>query len=264
MSTPLVVTHTQERMRLPTLRTVMIAGLVGNVVVNTVLQALILHTLIPPLAIIMALTLVVAGVCATRWRWAAHLAVLWCVLSVVPGLEPYTYDLTHPAETGNFIFTLLSLALLLVTVVAGVAAMIYGNRQAAERHAPRWLTGFLIGMATFALGASLVAAIPPSEATAGVSAKTLAQLPALMAGRNTFSQGELRTRVGETVALRLENNDSQVHYFDIDPLDVHVPIPTGTPALALFRPTMPGTYTFYCHIPGHKEAGMVGTLIVEP
>jgi hypothetical protein len=29
-------------------------------------QALILHTLIVPLAIIMALTLVVAGVCATR------------------------------------------------------------------------------------------------------------------------------------------------------------------------------------------------------
>jgi K+-transporting ATPase A subunit len=54
----------------------MIAGLVGNVLVNTVLQALILRTLIPPLAIILALTLVVAGVCATRWRWAPHLAVL--------------------------------------------------------------------------------------------------------------------------------------------------------------------------------------------
>ncbi len=180
MSTPLVVTDTQARMRLPTLRTVMIAGLLGNVVVNTVLQALILQVLIPPLAIIMALTLVVAGVCATHWRWAAHLAVLWCVLSVVPGLEPYTYDLTHPAETGNFILTLLSLVLLLVTVVAGVAAMIYGDRQVAEGRAPRWLTGFLIGIATFVLGASLVAAIPPSDATAGVSAEALAQLPALV------------------------------------------------------------------------------------
>jgi hypothetical protein len=76
-------------MHLLTLRTVMIAGLVGNVVVNTVLQALILRMLIPPLAIILALTLVVAAVCTTRWRWAPHLAVIWCVLSVVPGLEPY-------------------------------------------------------------------------------------------------------------------------------------------------------------------------------
>lgn len=76
MSTPLAVTHMQAPGRLPTLRKVMIAGLVGNVLVNTVLQALILRTLIPPLAIILALTLVVAGVCATRWRWAPHLAVL--------------------------------------------------------------------------------------------------------------------------------------------------------------------------------------------
>ena len=41
-------------------------------------------------------------------------------------------------------------------------------------------------------------------------------------------------------------------------------MPSGKPALALFTPTTPGTYTFYCHIPGHREAGMVGTLIVGP
>jgi plastocyanin len=264
MSTPMAITHTQERMRLPTLRKVMIAGLVGNVLVFTVLQALILQTLIPELAIILALTLLVAGVCATRWRWAPLLMILWIILSVIPGLEPYAYDLTHPAETGTFIATLLGLALLLIAVVAGVAEMIYGYRQVAEGRVPRWLTGFLIGMATFVLGASLVAAIPPSDATAGVSAEALAQLPALVSGRNTFDRAELRGRVGETVALRLENTDTQVHYFDIDAFDVHIPIPTNTPALALFTPTAPGTYTFYCRIPGHTEAGMKGTLIVEP
>src|SRR5687768_15855559 len=129
MSTPLAVTHMQGRMGVPILRAVMIAGLAGNVLAFTVLQALILRALIPPLAIILALTLVVAGVCATRWRWAAHLAVLWCILSIVPGLEPYIYDLTHPAETGTFIATLLGLGLLLVTVVAGGVAIFYGDRQ---------------------------------------------------------------------------------------------------------------------------------------
>ncbi|HJZ46716.1 MAG TPA: hypothetical protein VKE41_06105 [Roseiflexaceae bacterium] len=68
MSTPLVGTHMQERMRLPALRGVMIAGLVGTVLVYIALQALIEQMLIPPLAVITALTLVVAGVCATRWR----------------------------------------------------------------------------------------------------------------------------------------------------------------------------------------------------
>ena len=68
MSTPMVMIHTQERMRLPTLRRVMIASLAGTVLVYILLQTLILQTLVPPLAIITALTLVVAGVCVTRWR----------------------------------------------------------------------------------------------------------------------------------------------------------------------------------------------------
>ncbi len=58
MSTPLVATHTQERTRMPALRSVMIAGLVGNVVMNVIVQALIVQELIVPLTIISVLTLV--------------------------------------------------------------------------------------------------------------------------------------------------------------------------------------------------------------
>ena len=188
--------------------------------------------------------------------------MLWVIISVVPGLEPCTFNLTHPAETALFIATLVGLVLLLITVIAGVAALLVGERQATE--GPRWLRGFLIGTAAFTLGASLVATIPPSDVTSGVSAETLARLPALVSGRNTLDQAELRGRVGETVALRLENGDTQTQSFDIDAFNVHVPMPTGSPALALFTPTAPGTYTFYCRIPGHTEAEMVGTLTVAP
>src|SRR6266545_4955086 len=261
MDTPLVAAHTQRRTRLTTLSLVMIAGLVGNVLVYIALQALIEQMLIPPLAIITALTLVVAGVCATRWRWAAHLAVLWSVLSLIPGLEHYSYNLAHPAETGTFITTVLILGLSLVAVVAEI---VQRRRQPAEAQAPRWLMSFLIGTATFLLGAILVAAIPAPSATAGVSPETLAQLPALISEPNRFDQAELRARVGETVALRLDNADTMVHSFDIDVFDVHVLMPSDESALALFTPSAPGTYTFYCGVPGHSEAGMVGTLIVEP
>ena len=261
MSTPLAVTHLQAPERLPTLRKAMIAGLVGNVLVNAVLQALIVRTLIPPLAIILALTLVVAGVCATRWRWAPHLAVLWCVLSVIPGLEPYAYNLTHPVETGTFIATLLGLALLLVTVVAGVTAMIYGDRQVAEGRAPRWLRGFLIGMVMFVLGASLVATVPQAGATAGVSPEALAALPELTTRGFQFEQREIRAKAGETVVLRLNNADSSTHFLDIDEFNVHAPMPAGKSSVAIFKPTQPGTFTFYCSPHADK---MVGRLIVEP
>jgi uncharacterized cupredoxin-like copper-binding protein len=260
----MVVTQTQERMRLPALRKMMIASLLGNVLVFTISQVLILHRLIPPLAIILALTLLVAGVCATRWRWAQLLVILWVVLSVIPGLEPYTSDLTHPAETGLFITTLLGLALLLVAVVAGVTEMIYRYRQVAEGRVPHWLRGFLIGMATFVLGASLVAAIPSSGGTTGLNPEALAALPGLTARNNTFEQPTITAKVGETVILRLDNADTSIHYFDIDAFDVHVPMPSGESALALFKPTAPGMYTFYCSVPSHREFGMQGTLVVEP
>jgi len=209
MSTPLAVTNSQERRHLSALRSVVIAGFVSNVVVNVILQELIVQALIVPLTIIMVLTLVIAGVCATHWRWAPLLAVLWVMVSVVPGAEPYIYNLSHPAETGKFIATLVSLVLLLVTVVAGVAATVSSERQVADGRAPRWLKGFLAGTATFVLGAGLVAMIPAADVTAGVSAETLAQLPALASGRNTFDQAELQAKVGQTVALRLENSDTQ-------------------------------------------------------
>jgi nitrite reductase (NO-forming) len=70
--------------------------------------------------------------------------------------------------------------------------------------------------------------------------------------------------VGETVALRLENQDTSAHSFDIDEFTIHTLLPAGTTSLTLFTPSMLGTYTFYCSVPGHREAGMVGTLIVEP
>ena len=97
-----------------------------------------------------------------------------------------------------------------------------------------------------------------------MSAEALAQLPALRTEHYRFDQPEIRTKVGQTVALRLENNDTGGHSFDIDELNVHAPMPAGKPALALFTPNKPGTNTFYCDVPGHRDAGMVGTLIVEP
>jgi uncharacterized cupredoxin-like copper-binding protein len=45
-------------------------------------------------------------------------------------------------------------------------------------------------------------------------------------------------------------------------------MPAGKSSLALLKATRPGTYTFYCGVPGHANQatgeGMVGKLIVTP
>ncbi|HEX6386536.1 MAG TPA: cupredoxin domain-containing protein [Anaerolineae bacterium] len=92
----------------------------------------------------------------------------------------------------------------------------------------------------------------------------LAELPAITTAGFSFDQPEIRVRAGETVALRLDNAHSVPHSFDIDELGVHVEMPAGQSSLALFKAPPPGTYTYYCQIPRHREHGMEGTLIVEP
>ena len=45
--------------------------------------------------------------------------------------------------------------------------------------------------------------------------------------------------------------------------ELHVSAQAGETGLVEFTPTQAGAYEFYCTVAGHKEAGMVGTLIVR-
>ena len=49
----------------------------------------------------------------------------------------------------------------------------------------------------------------------------------------------------------------------IDELDVHVAADGGGTAEGGFRADEPGRYTYYCSVPGHRDAGMEGTLVVR-
>jgi len=65
------------------------------------------------------------------------------------------------------------------------------------------------------------------------------------------------------VTVALTNSGAAVHNFNIDELNIHSgdyqPGQTGTITIN----AKPGTYTYYCNIPGHKDAGMVGQLTVQ-
>ena len=76
-----------------------------------------------------------------------------------------------------------------------------------------------------------------------------------------YSSTRLQVQSGEHT-ITLDNADFIPHTFTIDALGINLTVPArGKDQLTLKLP--PGTYTFYCDIPGHPEAGMVGNLVVD-
>jgi plastocyanin len=84
----------------------------------------------------------------------------------------------------------------------------------------------------------------------------------LLKSRNmAYSSTRLEVQSGEHT-ITLDNADFVPHTFTIDALGIDLTVPaSGEDQLTIILP--PGTYTFYCDIPGHPEAGMVGELVVD-
>jgi uncharacterized cupredoxin-like copper-binding protein len=49
----------------------------------------------------------------------------------------------------------------------------------------------------------------------------------------------------------------------VDAKDIHAEMPMKGKTTLTVSPSRLGTYVLYCGVPGHEDAGMVGTLIVE-
>jgi len=77
-----------------------------------------------------------------------------------------------------------------------------------------------------------------------------------------FDPDEITVEAGEDVAVVLSSEDT-LHDFTVDELDAHVAVDAGDTGEGGFRADEPGTYTFYCSVPGHRAEGMEGTLVVE-
>ncbi|MCA9878940.1 MAG: cupredoxin domain-containing protein, partial [Thermomicrobiales bacterium] len=77
-----------------------------------------------------------------------------------------------------------------------------------------------------------------------------------------FDPKEITIPANTDVTISLPIEGVTLHDFSIDELGISVSIdPGATEDVVINAPA--GTYEYYCNVPGHKAAGMVGTLTVK-
>ncbi len=79
-----------------------------------------------------------------------------------------------------------------------------------------------------------------------------------------FDPNTITAKVGQPVRVLVTNTGALEHTFTINDLGVDEPTPIGQTITVEFTPTKSGTFELICTVPGHKEAGMVGTVVVNP
>ncbi len=101
-----------------------------------------------------------------------------------------------------------------------------------------------------------------------------------------FEPATIAMRTGERMRLDLRNDGALVHDFTIETMPIaskstkggmtagqhahdagrfalHLALEGGKQGEARFTASKAGEYTYYCTVPGHREAGMQGTIRVE-
>jgi choline dehydrogenase-like flavoprotein len=78
-----------------------------------------------------------------------------------------------------------------------------------------------------------------------------------------FNPNEFSIPANTEVTVRLPNLGQIIHNFNVDPLDIQSgDVPPGGETTVTINAAV-GDYEYYCSIPGHREAGMAGTVQVE-
>jgi plastocyanin len=116
----------------------------------------------------------------------------------------------------------------------------------------------LVVIAALALGATVIAV---SLDGAGATQRALGSDFELSVHSAKYSTTTLSGSAGQ-VAIDATNNDLFWHTVTIDKLGVDVRIPVKGHRRIIFT-APPGSYIYYCAIPGHAGIGMKGTLTVQ-
>lgn len=194
------------------------------------------------------------------WFWILA-AVLGIVVLLLNGFHA-PYALTHPADALTFVTTL-------AVLVAGVLAIIGSLTAWREVRGgrPIWhvrgRAGLIVaGVVGLVLGASVTSVFAAASTGTGPALSAPPAATATLLAKDTAFVGQLEAATGQVLGIFVTNADPYAHSFDVDELAIHVALPPASTTFVALEPTRDGQVPFYCGVPGHKDAGMVGTITV--
>ncbi len=78
-----------------------------------------------------------------------------------------------------------------------------------------------------------------------------------------FDPATITVKTGDKVTLTLVNKGTVDHTYVQPDLNINLKAAAGQSASTTFTATKAGSYPVVCDVPGHKEAGMTGTIVVQ-
>jgi uncharacterized cupredoxin-like copper-binding protein len=108
------------------------------------------------------------------------------------------------------------------------------------------------------------ATTPAPAASSGGGKATKLALAADPSGQLKFDKSSLSAKAGN-VTITMSNPSSVPHGIGVtgNGVDKDGPVVNQGGKSSVTVPLKPGKYQFYCPVPGHKQAGMIGTLTVK-
>ena len=165
----------------------------------------------------------------------------------------FVLGLSQPKSTVEFVLNLVMLISGITSAIA-VVALLRKSTERGPSSAARKVAA--TGAAVLVVGLAFAAYVKATLDEPGLGS---GDIP-LTAENISFSTDHLHASSGP-VTIFVDNKDLAGHTFTIDKLDVEEALPGGTSTRFEFD-APPGTYKYYCSIPGHEDT-MHGTLTVH-
>lgn len=121
----------------------------------------------------------------------------------------------------------------------------------------------LVMLIVIAALAALIAGCGPGASGGGGGGGSSDLNVTISATEFKYDPNTISATPGQKVNVTLVNKGSVIHTFVITEANVTITADAGKTVTGTFTAPAAGTYTFFCDQPGHKDAGMTGTLTVK-